>query len=134
MIGNVLDAIIYGDALGSNKHRAHCRAYGFTSYGGVQSELDPINSLAEATPGFIWRLQSDSGNATDIVYSEDPFELVNMSVWESLKRCAITSTNRIILNSSNAAPSGSRRQHSLRMLFGGFLRDTSQQLRRQKTG
>ena len=27
--------------------------------------LDEINARAEATPGFIWRLQSDSGNATD---------------------------------------------------------------------
>jgi hypothetical protein len=44
-----------------------------------RANLDPINALAEAAPGFIWRLQSDSGNATDIVYSEDPFELVNMS-------------------------------------------------------
>jgi hypothetical protein len=40
-----------------------------------KANLDPINALAEATPGFVWRLQSDSGNATDIVYSEDPFEL-----------------------------------------------------------
>ena len=36
-----------------------------------KANLDPINALAEAAPGFIWRLQSDSGNATDIVYSED---------------------------------------------------------------
>jgi hypothetical protein len=50
-----------------------------------KANLDPINSLAEASPGFVWRLQSDSGNATDIVYSADPFELVNMSVWESLE-------------------------------------------------
>jgi hypothetical protein len=50
-----------------------------------KANLDPINALAEATPGFIWRLQSDSGNATDIVYSEDPFELINMSVWESME-------------------------------------------------
>jgi hypothetical protein len=51
---------------------------------GFKMNLDPINALAEATPGFVWRLQSDSGNATDIVYSEDPFELINMSVWESM--------------------------------------------------
>ena len=50
-----------------------------------KANLDSTNALAEAAPGFIWRLQSDSGNATDIVYSEDPFELVNMSVWESLE-------------------------------------------------
>lgn len=50
-----------------------------------KANLDPINALAEAAPGFVWRLQSDSGNATDIVYSEDPFELINLSVWESLE-------------------------------------------------
>jgi len=48
------------------------------------AQLDTINALAEATPGFVWRLQSDSGNATDIVYNDDPFVLVNMSVWESV--------------------------------------------------
>ena len=43
------------------------------------AQLDEVNRLAERSPGFVWRLQSDSGNATDIVYSEDPFMLVNMS-------------------------------------------------------
>lgn len=47
--------------------------------------LDPINALADAAPGFVWRLQSSAGNATDIVYSDDPFVLVNMSVWESIE-------------------------------------------------
>ncbi|MCA1845866.1 MAG: DUF3291 domain-containing protein, partial [Actinobacteria bacterium] len=28
--------------------------------------LDRINTLAEATPGFVWRLQTDDGNATAI--------------------------------------------------------------------
>ena len=52
---------------------------------GFVSQLDAINTLAEAAPGFVWRLQSDSGNATDIPYSDDPLELVNMSVWESVE-------------------------------------------------
>jgi Domain of unknown function (DUF3291) len=33
----------------------------------------------------VWRLQSGSGNATDIAYNDDPFVIVNMSVWESLE-------------------------------------------------
>jgi hypothetical protein len=49
------------------------------------AQLDPINSLADSSPGFIWRLQSSSGNATDISYSGDPFVIVNMSVWESVE-------------------------------------------------
>lgn len=45
--------------------------------------LDGINALADASPGFVWRLQSESGNATDIQAAEDPRFIVNMSVWES---------------------------------------------------
>jgi len=47
--------------------------------------LDRVNALAEASPGFVWRLKSDSGNATDIQVSSDPQFLVNMSVWESVE-------------------------------------------------
>lgn len=43
--------------------------------------LDRINALADRSPGFIWRLQSESGNATDVQTTSDPLFLVNMSVW-----------------------------------------------------
>ncbi len=43
--------------------------------------LDRINADADRSPGFVWRLQSDSGNATDIRPTDDPLFLVNMSVW-----------------------------------------------------
>jgi len=49
------------------------------------AQLDPVNALADTAPGFVWRLQSSSGNATDIVYNDDPFVIVNMSVWESVE-------------------------------------------------
>lgn len=45
--------------------------------------LDEVNALADTAPGFVWRLQSDQGNATDIKASDDPQFIVNMSVWES---------------------------------------------------
>jgi hypothetical protein len=48
------------------------------------AQLEPINALAESAPGFVWRLKSASGNAMDIPYSDDPFMVVNMSVWESI--------------------------------------------------
>ena len=51
---------------------------------GFVEQLDPINQLAERSPGFVWRLQSEIGNATDIPYNDDPFVMVNMSVWESI--------------------------------------------------
>jgi hypothetical protein len=47
------------------------------------SALDRINALAEASPGFIWRLQDETGNATSIRPTADPLFAVNMSVWES---------------------------------------------------
>ncbi len=48
------------------------------------SQLEPINALADKSLGFVWRLQTEAGNATDIPYSDDPFMIVNMSVWESV--------------------------------------------------
>jgi hypothetical protein len=50
---------------------------------GFVNRLAEINALAEASPGYVWRLQSDSGNATDIRVSEDPSVIVNLTVWES---------------------------------------------------
>jgi hypothetical protein len=49
------------------------------------AQLEPINALADKARGFIWRLKSESGNATDIAYNDDPFVIVNMSVWESIE-------------------------------------------------
>lgn len=44
-------------------------------------ELDRINALAEASAGFVWRLQTEAGNATAIQPTADPLLIVNMSVW-----------------------------------------------------
>ena len=49
------------------------------------NNLDRINALAEESPGFVWRLQTLSGNATDITITEDPRLILNMSVWESVE-------------------------------------------------
>ncbi len=49
------------------------------------AKLDEINALADRSPGFVWRLQSESGNATDIDVSPDPRLLINLSVWDSLE-------------------------------------------------
>ena len=55
--------------------------------------LDLINSLAERSDGFVWRLQTPAGNATDIDaatfkdFGDDI--IVNMSTWrdvESLRK------------------------------------------------
>ncbi|MFD4409524.1 DUF3291 domain-containing protein [Streptomyces sp. NPDC058466] len=43
--------------------------------------LDPVNAVADAADGFVWRLQSDSGNATDVPVFGDDWLIVNMSTW-----------------------------------------------------
>lgn len=48
------------------------------------NRLDEINGLADKAPGFVWRLQTEEGNATSIHAFDDPLLLVNMSVWESV--------------------------------------------------
>lgn len=49
---------------------------------GFVNALDEINALAEASPGFVWRLKGDAGNAMDYTVI-DGETLVNMSVWEN---------------------------------------------------
>jgi hypothetical protein len=44
------------------------------------NNLDRINALAETSPGFVWRLKADDGNATSLRPIDDR-TLVNMSVW-----------------------------------------------------
>lgn len=48
------------------------------------AQLDAVNAMAEESPGFVWRLKDDSGNATDIRAYDDPRLIVNMSVWQSI--------------------------------------------------
>lgn len=48
------------------------------------NDLDRINGIAEQSPGFVWRLKDDSGNATQINPFHDDNIIVNMSVWENL--------------------------------------------------
>ncbi len=47
--------------------------------------LVPINQIADASAGFIWHLQDESGDATAVKAFDDPTLLVNMSVWVSIE-------------------------------------------------
>ncbi len=46
--------------------------------------LDPINAIADGSPGFVWRLTTPEGNATALRPYDDDRILVNLSLWESL--------------------------------------------------
>lgn len=55
--------------------------------------LDSVNELAESSPGFVWRLQSPAGNATDIVaFTADIGDAVgvitNLSTWRDVESLA----------------------------------------------
>jgi Domain of unknown function (DUF3291) len=57
---------------------------------GFVAALDPVNALADAAPGFVWRLQTEDGNATAVRAFEwdqggSAGVLLNMSVWESVE-------------------------------------------------
>jgi hypothetical protein len=46
--------------------------------------LARINALAERSPGYLWRLQTEDGDATAIRPFANPNLLVNMSVWRDV--------------------------------------------------
>jgi len=49
------------------------------------ARLDEVNALADASPGFVWRLQAGTGNATYLRPYEDERILFNLSVWQSVE-------------------------------------------------
>ena len=60
---------------------------------GFFAALDAVNAVADGAPGFVWRLQTDEGNATGIAAFEwegdDGHDvLINMSVWRSIEELA----------------------------------------------
>jgi hypothetical protein len=63
------------------------------------ANLERINALAEQSPGFVWRLKDDAGDATRL-HPFGPMMIVNLSVWqdvESLRRFAFESAHADIL-------------------------------------
>ena len=48
------------------------------------ANLARINALADTSPGFVWRLQTEAGDATAIRPFENENMLLNMSVWQDL--------------------------------------------------
>jgi hypothetical protein len=58
--------------------------------------LERVNALADRSPGFVWRLQTEDGNATALrPFGDDT--LVNMSVWEDFE-----SLRRFVYQSDHA--------------------------------
>ena len=50
---------------------------------GFVARLDDINALADSSPGFVWRLKTEAGDATSLRPYDDDRILFNLSVWET---------------------------------------------------
>jgi hypothetical protein len=73
---------------------------------GFRDLLDPINALADRSPGFVWRLQTEDGNATAIRPDvQDDRMAINMSVWESLE-----ALQQFVYQSAHVGPLRDRKQ------------------------
>ena len=55
---------------------------------GFMALLEPVNALADRSPGFVWRLQTEDGDATAVRGFGDDRLIVNLTVWESLEALA----------------------------------------------
>jgi hypothetical protein len=47
--------------------------------------LDRLNKLADDSPGFVWRHQTDEGNSTSVRVRGDPMIVINFSVWQDIE-------------------------------------------------
>lgn len=52
--------------------------------GDFVANLQRINELAEASPGFVWRHQTADGDSTSVRVRDDGRIIINFSVWESV--------------------------------------------------
>ena len=72
---------------------------------GFVDRLEEINALADASPGFVWRLQTNEGNATYFRPFGDERTLLNMSLWrdiESLRHYVYQTAHREVLRQRHA--------------------------------
>ena len=77
---------------------------------GFFDRMDDINSLADAAPGFVWRLQIDDDDVAAITFFGDDY-LPNMSVWENL-----ASLQGFVYRSAHAEVMALRKQWFERMI------------------
>jgi len=49
------------------------------------NNLDRVNAIAEAQPGYVWRFTGTENNAMDVEVYNDPNIILNMSIWTDLQ-------------------------------------------------
>jgi hypothetical protein len=72
--------------------------------------LADINALADSAPGFVWRFQTEAGDATAVRPYDDDRILINLSVWESPE-----ALQAFVFRSAHAEVMRQRRQWFARM-------------------
>ena len=73
------------------------------------ANLDRVNAMAENSPGFVWRLQTEEGDATAMRPMGDDV-LVNMSVWRDVE-----SLNKYVYGSAHVEIMRRRKEWFQRM-------------------
>ncbi|WP_313949325.1 DUF3291 domain-containing protein [Leptolyngbya sp. FACHB-261] len=71
---------------------------------GFVAQLEAINALADSSPGFVWRLQTEAGDATEIRAYDDERIIFNLSVW-----CSLEALTQYVYRSQHAAVMRDRR-------------------------
>jgi len=98
---------------------------------GFVAALEPINALADAAPGFVWRLKGDEGDATSIRVLADDQVLLNMSV--GVDRSLCTSLRAVTEKFCVGAEWADRYagvQSTLRWIVAGTVPDASEAVAR----
>lgn len=49
-----------------------------------EAAIERVNALGDRSPGWVWRLQTEDGDATSIRAFPDPRTIVNLTVWASI--------------------------------------------------
>lgn len=52
---------------------------------GFVNRLDELNAIADAAPGFVWRLEAEEGEVSPVARFSGERVLFNLSVWESIE-------------------------------------------------
>ena len=97
--------------------------------------LDRINALGDASPGFVWRLQDEFGAATTIRAFDDPLMIVNLTVWESIETLRAFAYRTTHVEFLRRPPGVVRAPRRARVsCSGGSRPDTARPSRRRASG
>jgi len=93
---------------------------------GFVANLQPINAIADASPGFVWRLQTEAGDATALRILDDDWLIVNCRCGNRSRRSGTTSIDRRMPTCCVDDRSGSSGCSNITSRCGGSRRGRSQ--------